>query len=335
MKKFLTLFASAFFSLAISQGASATSYTTTTIEHPGSIYTYAGSVNDYGIVAGFYHTDEHYNWGPSGSSILSRGYVFDGANFMDFSIPNVSTFLTGINNNGDLIGYYHTQNDSYHAFLYSSGTLTSLDFPGAKDNFVSDINNSGQVLGSYSIDGITVKQYIYDSGHFTILDAQFPGAESTGFAGLNDNGDLVGSYSLANSDSSYNSHGFIYSNGDFIPVDHPGDPNFTSLSDINNQGQALGMYMAGGIPEGTFGFLYKEGEFFSLPWLSDDQSFVGINNNGQIAGSYLGMFEGADNYGFLLTPKKAVATPEPSSMFLVGAALAGIFVARRFNRTAL
>lgn len=338
MRKFLTIFASAFFSLAVAQGASAASYTTTTIQHPGSIFTYAYGVNDNGIVVGHYGAEGRFDYiteeGTLGSDNRRIGYVFDGNDFVDFSIPNANTLLTGINNNGDLIGYYMTTDSHTHAFLYSGGALTSLDFPGAKYNGAVDINNSGQVLGGYSIDGITSHVYLYDSGSFTILDA-FPGAESTGFSGMNDNGDLVGSYSLSDPDSSYNSHGFIYSNGEFIPVDHPVEPNVTFLSDINNQGQVLGMYSIGGEPEQSYAFLYKDGEFFSLPWLSDDQGFFSINNTGQIAGYYLGMFDGADNYGFLLTPKKSVATPEPSSVFLLGAALAGIFVSSRFRKQTL
>lgn len=325
MKKFLTIFASALFSLAIAQGAFAISYTTTTIHHPGLTSTGGIGLNDNGYVVGHYGNYDDTVW-------VNKGYVFDGQNFIDISIPGAaSTDLNGINNKGDLIGNYsYPLEIGSHAFLYSKGALTSLDYSGAKYNGVLDINNSGQILGAYSNDLPYYQYFLYESGNFTILDAQFPGAASTHFYGLNDNGDLVGAYFTAD----YNHKGFIYSGGEFVEVDHPVDSSFEFLADINNSGQAIGMYQDD--IANPIGFLYENGEFSYLPVLSDDQGFTQINNNGQITGYYLGTWDDNEvNLAYLLTPKKPVATPEPSTVFLLGAVIAGIFVSSRFKRHAL
>ncbi len=322
MKRFLSVVATAIMSLTAANIANAASYTETIIHHPESLFTNADGVNDKGYVVGGY-IPVNFDAGD--------GYVFDGKNFVNFGLPNAQVRLLGINNNGDMIGSYTSLNTfDYHVFLYRGGALTSLDFPDAKFSNVLDINNSGQVLGTYSLDGKIDQYYLYESGKFNKLELQVPGAENTRLSGLNDNGNLVGSYS---STENRLENGFIYSDGKFTTVDHPLAEIGTVLTDINNSGQALGMYQSAEVF--GVGFLYEDGDFRALPQFSDEQHYASINNEGQIVGTYLGTYNNDEvNLGFLLTPQEKVAVPEPSTVLLLVATLVGIFVSNRYRKDA-
>jgi probable HAF family extracellular repeat protein len=60
------------------------------------------------------------------------------------------TAATGINDLGQIVGYYIDSSGTEHGFLYSGGTYTTLDDPvGAKGTLVSGINDAGQIAGVY------------------------------------------------------------------------------------------------------------------------------------------------------------------------------------------
>jgi hypothetical protein len=54
----------------------------------------------------------------------------------------------GINDAGQISGTYY--DGSYHGFLYSHGTYTPLNVPGAVATYATDINDQGQIVGYYS-----------------------------------------------------------------------------------------------------------------------------------------------------------------------------------------
>ena len=102
-----------------------------------------------------------------------------------------------------MAGYYLDGSRAY-GFVYSNGTFTTLDPPGATYSIAWSINNRGQVAGNYN-DGSRSYGFVYSNGTFAILEA--PGAIDTSALSINDSGQVVGSYL----DSS--SHSFVYSNG--------------------------------------------------------------------------------------------------------------------------
>ena len=60
------------------------------------------------------------------------------------------TFAVGINNEGQITGYYFDSNGAAHGFLYSGGTWTTLNDPFATNGtFAEGINNKGQIVGRY------------------------------------------------------------------------------------------------------------------------------------------------------------------------------------------
>jgi len=67
----------------------------------------------------------------------------------------------GINDQGQIVGYYTDASGAAHGFLYSNGQFTTLDDPNAgtgnfQGTLASRINNAGQIIGEF-VDGNNVQ----------------------------------------------------------------------------------------------------------------------------------------------------------------------------------
>jgi probable HAF family extracellular repeat protein len=58
-----------------------------------------------------------------------------------------SSYATGINDSGQVVGYSDTAGDAFHAFLYSGGVMSDLGTLGGVNSLAFGINDSGQVVG--------------------------------------------------------------------------------------------------------------------------------------------------------------------------------------------
>ena len=87
------------------------------------------------------------------------------------------TYATSINDSGQVAGSYvqEMRSRNHHGFVYSNGTFTTLDVPGATAISATSINASGQVTGNYC-DGSGNHGFVYSNGTFTTLDV--PGAST-------------------------------------------------------------------------------------------------------------------------------------------------------------
>jgi probable HAF family extracellular repeat protein len=89
--------------------------------------------------------------------------------------------------------------DSLGGFIYSAGTYTSVNFPGAPNG----INDLGQVVGSYTNSANQGVGFLFSGGTYTTI--QVPGATETNATGINNAGEIVGWYI----DTSGNVNGFL------------------------------------------------------------------------------------------------------------------------------
>jgi probable HAF family extracellular repeat protein len=99
----------------------------------------------------------------------------------------------GINNSGDIVGWFLFYNGGSHAFLYQDGAYTTIDPPGSTDAIPAAINNGGQVIGIYrALDG-SGHGFLYSAGTYTMID--FPGGIDTQPLIIQDSGQIAGYYS--------------------------------------------------------------------------------------------------------------------------------------------
>jgi len=257
-----------------------------------------------------------------------------------------STTISAINNVGHVVGSCTdgvSPNQRIVGFVRDRhGNVTLLNVPGADSTFAFGINDLGHVVGQYG--GFNFGQgldrfhgFLWKDGEYTTIDALFPDAMHTALLGINITGQIIGTYLHHRPGSSdindYDSEiAFLYADGNFLPLAFPGAKlpflccgATTFPMDINNLGQVVGStYDNDGHPQW---FLYEDGEYVAITGLPEnvndpqDHSVVhgpdavGINDFGQLAGSYVERVPcdscGIENEpGFTFVRHSFVATPE-------------------------
>ena len=97
----------------------------------------ATDINDKGQVTGFFAT-----------ATGDDGFLLSGGIRTTLSFPGASvTEALGLNNLGQVVGFYNDAMGNPHGFIYSGGVFTALNDPGATQTTVNGINNFGQIVG--------------------------------------------------------------------------------------------------------------------------------------------------------------------------------------------
>ena len=89
-----------------------------------------------------------------------------------------AAYAEGINNSGEIVGFYVDSGGTDHAFLYNPNSAThwiTLDDPNASQNFgqgtyAEGINNSGEIVGYYIDSGGTDHAFLYNPNSATHVD---------------------------------------------------------------------------------------------------------------------------------------------------------------------
>jgi probable HAF family extracellular repeat protein len=223
-------------------------------------------------------------------------------NFADIGPPGaIESLATGINNVGQVVG-----SSGIGGFLFSAGAYTPLSFtivdfsqntpetiPGYF--YPSGINDAHDIVGpAYfgSPGGIT--NYIYSGGTYTFLHIN---AFNTSANGINNAGEIVGAGFFEFSVEFSGYAGFLYSSRTITTFQDPvAVPGSTFANGINNEGSIVGYYQNSASV--AHGFLYSGGTFTTLddPLATGGTYLTGINDTGQIVGSYIGA---TGQHGFL------------------------------------
>ena len=193
--------------------------------HPGGFSTYAHSINNLGQIVGYYVDSNGgvhgflYSGGTNGTYATlndpsaysgsgngtvtfginnsgqivgdsSRAYLYSGGTNGTYTTINGTTGFTsplGVNDLGQIVGYYVDGKGNNQAFLDSNGTHTTLAVPGASgtNTVARGINDAGQIVGSYVDSSGISHAFLYSGGTYTTL----PVGAATG---INDYGQIVG-----------------------------------------------------------------------------------------------------------------------------------------------
>lgn len=79
-----------------------------------------------------------------------HGFQLSGTTYTTIDYPGaVFTAAYGINNNGQIVGFYYGSDTIDHAFRDFSGVFSTVDYPGSSASALTGINDAGQVVGQW------------------------------------------------------------------------------------------------------------------------------------------------------------------------------------------
>jgi probable HAF family extracellular repeat protein len=229
--------------------------------------------------------------------------------YSTFRLPGATfTEAIGVNNAGDVVGFYNDKEEIYsQGFLYSGGIVTSINDPrGMKGGTVPfAINAAGQVVGYYYTDAIQTYSFLYVNGSFS--DIQLPATVVASTAlGINNLGQIVGMY---NDGKTW--HGYFFDSVTlaFQSIDAP-NASYTWGSGINDSGE-MTLFSIDRSRNVQQAWLY-DGEHITNIDVPGYDSTVseGINNQGVVT---LIATKGIFNYGFVYKKGHFTAVNPPGA----------------------
>lgn len=150
------------------------------------------------------------------------------------------TAAHGINNRGQIAGFYVDAGGTLHGFLRSRGSFRTIDVPGTTRSGALDINDRGEIVGGYADTQGRTHGYRLRKGVFTTIDPPGavdvpgnPGFAATAPFGINNRGQVVGQYADARG-----LHAYLLDDGVYRTIDPPAGPG-TTATDINDRGQIV------------------------------------------------------------------------------------------------
>ncbi len=264
----------------------------------------AKSINASGTVVGSYFvgSDEH-------AFVATNGVV------TDLSTGYSAGDALGINASGMVVGWV-SSNSNPIGFIYnpSTGINTSLGLLGVDNLQATAINDSGQVTGYSTMTATSGHAFLLENGSFADLGALGATGASEGSA-INSSGQVVGWSSVTPGGKL---HAVEFANGSITEL-APGAAE-SAADGINDRGVVVGSM-------DSAAFAYYGGVVTDLNNLLPSNSgwelseARAINNAGQIVG--YGRLNG-EFHTFLLDETPFSATPEPSSLSMLGFGLAAL-----------
>jgi len=189
MRPFRVLLACAAMCVAAVAQINTTNFKYVTFDFPGSLATEGRGINNNGEIVGWYQMP---GTCPS-SGCVHHGFTLINKVFRTIDLGNKTfTEVHGVNDSGDLVGQYMGTDNQLHGFLLRhTGTLTTLNAPGAiagVGTSANGVNNSLVVVGTAGQTG-----FVWQNGKFTTLDFRQPGlGEDERLNAISNNGFMVG-----------------------------------------------------------------------------------------------------------------------------------------------
>lgn len=186
--------------------------------HAGYWGTWPQAVNKNNVIVGQYYrgTATHYS---------IRGYTDHGGHFSNLTLPRsvhaTDSGITGIDNRGDICGWYNAATGPVHGFVIIGGRFHTVDAPGAghargQGTQVNAITDNGTYAGIIQFAPLPdnnhqyrpyKRGFVFRNGRFTSITVPSTWGNNTDLDGMNDAGTLVG-YFVHRVGNGWNAEGF-------------------------------------------------------------------------------------------------------------------------------
>ena len=257
------------------------------IDPPNAVYSVASDINDAGHIVGYAEIDKFDG--------VAHGFEYDGTSYTMIDYPGAfATYLMGINNLEESVGFYYDAAGGTHPFLLNpDGSFEDLSLP-IQYSFVNPykINDTLQIVGTFADTNGNVHGFNLQGDTFQQLD--YRDYSTTTAMGINNTGQIVGDTWASGSGPFYS---YVYSNGAFKLVHVPG-AIATETIGINNKGEVCGDFARN---NDRHGFVYSRGKMvaFNIFGSHSTQAFS-LNDSHQVVGTYM---DNSDVFhGFLAQP---------------------------------
>ena len=219
-----------------------------TFAYPGAVFTQCRGINAKGQMVGAYTS-------PDGRS---HAFVKAGSEFISIDVPGaIDTRGSGIDPRGNIVGRYTSSDGIVHGFLrFRYGAVLTIDVPGATATEASGITSRGEITGVYrtaEADGSSrFHGYILSTNGFETIDV--PDSVNTGTAtgGVWMNRSEIAGYYQPEGAPPGQFEGWVrLKDGTFHTYLFPGSTD-TCFFNINNRGDLVGRYVAGGVEHGLY-----------------------------------------------------------------------------------
>lgn len=188
----------------------------------------------------------------------------------------------GINNSGDVVGYYNPTAGIQHAFLYTGTAFQDLGTLGGPGSRAAGINDAGVIVGASGTSGGATHAFRYAGG--SMVDIGTLGGQNSAAEAINTYGQIAGSADNADGFS----HAFLYTGGSMQSLGTLPQGQSSRGFGLNNSGEVTGDSRVGPVTFPEFqnhAFLYAGGPLQDLGTFGSSYSQGrAINDDGQVAG---------------------------------------------------
>lgn len=246
-------------------------------------------INSSGRIAGYFGSGQKGH--PNMGYVVSPGY--GQGNFRNENFPGAAqTQVTGIDNNGDTVGFWVDDQGANHGFYALPGAKPhTVDFP-TNDNATPrvdqllGINDSGIAVGFYTDGKGTNHGFAYNIAKHHAKPIHVAGDSNVTAAGVNSANDVAG---FATNSGGTTEAFLLRSDGKLYRLSFPG-ASATQAFGVNDGDEVVGDYTVGsGNSATTHGFVWAPG--FGFQTVEDPNgvgatTINGVNDRGTLVGFY-------------------------------------------------
>jgi len=264
------------------------------------------------------------------SSSNSHGFFRDAAGTItEVIFPGaLQTACEGINDSGEITGWYEDASQQFHGFTDIGGTFQANDFI-----FTGGVSNKGSYVGYYvgpssttgcnGATGTTCFSYLATpQTTLSLTTVQAANAMNTSIYGVNNSNVLVGWYT----DATNTTHGVMLSGNTTTNIDDPNAANGSTIGvGVNTSGQVVGSYIDAG--NQSHGFLYTSGNFTDIgPPAAVSSYAYNITDTGTITGTYYDASNTQHGFVYNGSTYKTIDVPNGTNSLVWGINAGGLMV---------